>query len=109
MHKQSQLGKHQWLIFVGLSAFLVLRVLWRVFIPAGEWPQAPLHFMSMGFDLLMVAALIGLRLNIVATLPARHTHRSTADVLFWPALVAGLVLLFIRFTSNLAWKTGHPY
>ena len=108
MNHESKLGKHDWTTFVVLSAFLVLSILWRIITPGG-YSSSSVRYMSMGFDLLMLAGLVGLKFKLTAALPVRDDRRSISDLLFWPALVAGFGLFLIRFTSNTGWMTGHLY
>jgi hypothetical protein len=79
--------------FVFASA-LIFFFGYRVIVPAHEYMMRPEQIMSMVFDAGMIAGLVATR----SRLP---------QWLFWLALVCGLGLFAIRFTSDAAWWTGH--
>ncbi|MGN6459851.1 MAG: hypothetical protein ACTHLY_01475 [Pseudolabrys sp.] len=82
------------LIFKLLCAYLILTFLWRAFVPAHEYPSRHAMILDMVVDGAAIVSLIGLR-----------TKGPVA--LFWIAVIAGLCLFAIRFTSNASWWTGH--
>ncbi len=79
------------LIFAVMLIFLFG---FRVLTPAHEYMMRPEQIMSMVFDAGIIIGLIGTR----SRLP---------QWLFWIALLCGLGLFAIRFTSDAAWWTGH--
>jgi hypothetical protein len=79
--------------FVFASA-LIFFFGYRVIEPAHEYMMRPEQIMSMVFDAGIIAGLVATR----SRLP---------QWLFWLALVCGLGLFAIRFTSDAAWWTGH--
>ncbi len=79
-----------------VSIYLIPTFLGRAFTPAHEYPMRPEQLMEMGLDLLCIVGLVGLK-----------TRLSRGTVLFWVALLAGIGLFAIRFTSDASWWTGH--
>jgi hypothetical protein len=65
-----------------------------MFVPAHEYPTQTLQAMTIGFNLLAVVGLFGLK----AQMP---------KALLWAALIAGIGLLALRLTSDHGWWTGH--
>ena len=87
-------GKRSYAIAFTLACFLIAEFLWRTFTTAHEYPMRSAQILSISLDLLAVIGLIG-------------TRRYIPTPMFWIALVAGLALFAIRFTSDAAWWTGH--
>lgn len=82
------------LMFMLLCAYLILTLLWRAFIPAHEYPSRAAMILDMVVDGAAILGLFGLRTK-------------GPVMLFWIAVIAGLCLFAIRFTSNASWWTGH--
>ena len=82
------------IIFYVVSAVLIGTFLWRVFVPAHEYPMRSSQVMDIVIDLAMTLGLIGIR-------------NSGPKALFWVALICGLGLFAIRLTGDAAWWTGH--
>ena len=76
------------------AAMLVFLFGFRVLTPAHETMMRPELIMSFGFDGGILLGLIG-------------TKNRMPQWLFWIALICGLGLFMIRFTSDHAWWTGH--
>ncbi len=76
------------------AAALILMFGFRVFTPAHEYMMRPELYLNMALDTGILAGLIG-------------TRKQMPLWLFWIALVCGLGLFAIRFTSDSAWWTGH--
>lgn len=76
------------------AAMLMFMFGFRVLTPAHEYMMRAELYLIMALDAGILIGLIGTR----AKLPAW---------LFWTALVCGLGLFAIRFTSDSAWWTGH--
>lgn len=66
----------------------------RLTLSAHEYPMRPEQMMMLLFDAGLVFSTIVMRNRMPAWL-------------FWVALVCGLGLFGIRFTSDAAWWTGH--
>jgi len=76
------------------AAMLIFMFGFRVLTPAHEYMMRTELYIIMLLDAGILIGLIGTR----AKLPAW---------LFWTALLCGLGLFAIRFTSDSAWWTGH--
>lgn len=96
-----------WAIYVLAACYLVFLFFWRILLPGGEWPLPPMHYVSMGLDLVLMAVVFALRFRLTAYLDRNPARATLATVLFWCALGAGIGSLLIRFTSDAAWWTGH--
>ena len=107
MTTSTQPNTTNWRVYQFVSIYLVLRFLWAIVIPGGEWPLPPWHYDSMGIHLLLLVAVIVLRSQVFALAPYDDPRRSMGNILFGLGLVAGVGLLLIRFTSDQAWWTGH--
>lgn len=72
---------------------------------AGEFPPSPYHLVTMGLDGLMTIILAVL----VATLGSspEGAMRTVAGIIGPIGIVAGVVKVGIRFTSDHAWWTGN--
>lgn len=93
-----------WYLLVLLSAYLVLRFLWRAFVPGGSWPLPPEHYIEMGLDAVLLVILIVLR---VRTAQTGAPSAALANLVFAAGAFGGAGLLLIRVTSKAAWWTGH--
>lgn len=82
------------IVCYGLAVYLIGSLLWRVFIPAHEYPGSTATWLGIAVDVLAIAGLVGIRAGVPKTL-------------FWIALIAGLGLLAIRLTGTASWWTGH--
>lgn len=96
-----------WKIYQALSIYLVLRFLWAIFTPGGEYPMPPWHYVSMGINLVLLACVLLMRPGLFPEQGYNDPRAGWANVLFGLGLIAGVGLLGIRFTSNAAWWTGH--
>lgn len=79
-----------------VAVLLIGSFLWRALVPASEYPERSVQVLTMGFDLALIAGLIGMR-----------SRAPKLKVLFWIALAAGVGLFVIRLTSDASWWTGH--
>ncbi|MGL4320819.1 MAG: hypothetical protein ACRCS3_08150 [Paracoccaceae bacterium] len=72
---------------------------------AGEFPPSPYHLFVMGLDGVMTIALA----ILVATLGSSPPGglRTAATIIGPIGVVAGIVKVGIRFTSDHAWWTGN--
>ena len=96
-----------WYFFLFFSVYLILRFLSGLFIPGGSWPLPPAHYMAMGIDLGLLVGVVVARSQLFAKLPPRDRKRDIAGILFVAAVISGVGLLLIRFTSEQSWWTGH--
>jgi hypothetical protein len=99
--------KVPWTPFLVVSIYLIIVFLWRCFVPANEYPSRSVQVIEIALDLLATAGLIGFQINISAALPSGDPGRTMAGALFWIALLAGVGLFVIRFSSDAGWWTGH--
>ena len=86
------ISRSPWIARV-LPWVLILQFLWNLLTPAHEYPMRTEQVMTMTFDALMLAGLIGLK----GAMP---------KPLFWIALVAGIGLFALRLSAD-GWWTGH--
>lgn len=101
-----QSTKSNYPVFVLMSGYLIGIFLWRVLMRGGEWPLSPSHYLSMGLTLGLVIGVYGIGGKVMQA--ERGTNRETmATALYWLGLIAGVLTLLIRFTSDAAWWTGH--
>ncbi len=96
-----------WLSYYLVALGLITRCLWRVLTPGGSFPLPPAHYLSMGFDLVLLVVLILGRRHIGRWGESEAPAVSRARWVFAAALIAGIGLIAIRFTSHTAWWTGH--
>ncbi len=96
-----------WYIFLFICFFLIAQLLWRLFAVAHEYPGRSAQVLEMVLDAMMVAGIFGLRIQLLAAMPDSDGRKSFGGVLSIAAIVAGVGLFLIRFTSDAAWWTGH--
>jgi hypothetical protein len=82
--------------FILVSLVLIGNLLWRVFVPASEYPMRIVQVLTMVFDLAMIVGLIRMKSRV-----------PKLQVLFWIALAAGIGLFLIRLNGDASWWTGH--
>jgi len=107
MDTSGRQNQANWRVYIFVSIYLAIRFLWGVFVPGGEYPMPPWHYVSMGVDLVLLICVLMLRSRLFPELGANDPRTTWANVLFGVGLVSGIGLLAIRFTSNAAWWTGH--
>ena len=107
MAKEVRTVDSTWAVFVLAACYLVFLFFWRILLPGGEWPQPPMHYVSMGLDVVLVAVVFVLRFRLSEYLGENPSRATFATILFWCALGAGIGSLLIRFTGETAWWTGH--
>jgi uncharacterized membrane protein len=83
-------------VFVFIAAALIATLLYRLFVPAQEYPMRTAQVMFMLFDAGMILGLFSLQ-----------SRNPLMRALFVVALLAGIALFAIRFTSDASWWTGH--
>ena len=74
----------------------------RNFAPA-DLLQGLLVISSFGFW----AVMIGLKSHITPLIADDPPRARLATILFWTALLAGIIMIVLRLTSDSAWWTGH--
>ena len=89
-----------------LAFFLVITCLWRVLATAHEYDSREMRWFSFGLDIFCLVALIAARAQIKRALPDGILPGG-AQTVFLIGLLAGIVVLAIRFTSDASWATGH--
>jgi uncharacterized membrane protein len=82
------------IVFFVLCCYLLATFLYRVLVPAHEYPRLTERVITMALDALCLAGLIG-------------TRTSGPKALFWAALIAGIGLFAIRLNGDASWSTGH--
>ncbi len=82
------------IVCYGLAVYLVGSLLWRVLIPAHEYPGSTATYIGIAVDVLAIVGLIGIRAGV-------------PKALFWIALIAGIGLFAIRTNGTASWWTGH--
>jgi hypothetical protein len=97
----------EWLLFVLVCVYIVLQFLWRAFTRAGEWPLPPYHYLSMALDLALIVVAVMLFSALGKRQPEGGGQRAARVILFVPALLAGIGMFVIRFSSDVGWWTGH--
>jgi hypothetical protein len=89
-------ANRNWIIFLSVAVLLIGNFLYRTLVPAHEYPMRDDQVMTMGFDLMLIVGLIGMKRQV-----------ARGNVLFWVALAAGIGLFAIRLTGDAQWWTGH--
>ncbi len=89
-----------------LAFYLVITCLWRVLATAHEYDSREMRWFSFGLDILCLVGLIAARAQIKRTIPDGILPGG-AQTVFLVALLAGIGVLAIRFTSDASWATGH--
>lgn len=90
-----------------VSGYLILHCLWRVFIPGREYSLPPWPVVSLVFDVLVMTSLFVIKPQVPVAGPDDPAHLRFATPLFVGGIVATLVMVLIRFSSNKGWWTGH--
>lgn len=58
-------------------------------------------------NLGLIFGLVSTHRQLANEFDRDNSRWSTANTLYWCALIGGVGMLLIRFTSNAAWWTGH--
>ncbi|MXN47972.1 hypothetical protein GR138_22445 [Shinella kummerowiae] len=90
-----------------VSGFLIVRCLWRVFIPGMEYALPPWPLVSVISDILVMIALFIIKPMVPAATadsPALVRHATT---LFIGGIIATAIMVLIRVSSDRGWWTGH--
>ena len=100
-------SSRNWNIFRIISAYMILLFLWRLFVPAHEYSMRTEQVLDIVINLGLIAGLVGTHKALAKEFDPDDSRWSTAKMLYWGAIVGGVGMLLIRFTSNAAWWTGH--
>lgn len=79
-----------------VAVLLIGNFLWRVLVPASEYPVRAVQVLTMVFDLAIIVGLVRMK-----------ARAPKLKVLFWIALAAGIGLFAIRLNGDASWWTGH--
>jgi hypothetical protein len=90
-----------------IAGYLILRCLWKVLVPATEYSLPPWPILTLIFDILMLIPLFILKPQIPAAGPDAPATVRYAKPLFVGGIVATVILVLIRFSSESGWWTGH--
>jgi hypothetical protein len=107
MADQTKAINSNWRIYLICAALLVANCLWRVLVPGTEYGSVMSVWLGLIVDVLLLVGLIGLYRQFSAQMTADDSRRGLMQLAFWPGLVAGIVTLAIRFSSDHGWWTGH--
>ena len=83
-------------IFILVAIYLIGSFVWRVLVPAHEYPMRTEQVLTMLLDLGLLVGLFGLK-----------SRAPSMQMLFWIGLMAGVGLFAIRLNSDASWWTGH--
>lgn len=100
-----QMKTNQYVVLF-MSAVLIFGAVNAVTVTADEYDPATLVWMNLGLDLVMTA-LLAVLLTAVARAAEPGGLKSAALGLGALGLIAGLVKLAARFSSDHGWWTGH--
>jgi hypothetical protein len=102
-------GKHSKapIALAAVSGYLILRCLWRVFIPGSEYSLPPWPVLSMIFDILVMTSLFIFKPQVPSAGPNDPVHVRYATPLFVGGVVATAIMVLIRVSSDKGWWTGH--
>ena len=90
-----------------VAAFLILDCLWRLFTRGGPWPVPPWHYISMLFDLILLGSVVAALMTRPAPAANAPLYVRNGGLLLGGGIVAGIILIGLRLTSDHAWWTGH--
>ena len=90
-----------------VAGFLILRCLWKVFIPGTEFTLPPWPLVSVIFDILVMITLFILKPMVPAATAGSPAYVRHATALFIGGIVATVIMVLIRVSSDRGWWTGH--
>ncbi len=93
-------------VVIGMSIVLLFGAFNAIMITAEEYDPETLVWMNLGLDVAMTVLLVVL-LTQVAKLTEPGGLKTAALVLGPLGIIAGLVKLVARFSSDHGWWTGH--
>ena len=107
MSDQGLVITFNWRIYLLCAALLVANCLWRVLVPAQGYGSAVSIWFGLTVNLLLMVGLIGLQRQFKAQMAVDDGRRKYLNLIYWPGLFAGAVVLVIRVSSEHGWTTGH--
>lgn len=105
MSNPKQMKQNQYVVLF-LSAVLLFGAFNAVMVTADEYDPATIVWMNFGLDLAMLACLVAL-LTITSRGAEPGGLKTAALGLGALGVIAALVKLFARFSSDHGWWTGH--
>jgi len=105
--RSEKLDTKFWWIYFLVAGLILVGFIWRVATPGGEFPMPPMHYFDMLLNLALLVVLIAARRQIARHGDADDPRVVWGGFVFYPALIAGIGLTLLRFTSDHAWWTGH--
>ncbi|MEZ2333096.1 hypothetical protein AB6802_25525 [Mesorhizobium sp. RCC_202] len=95
-----------WTTFRVIAALLIVTFVYRLCIPSHEYDSRGVVILDIVLNIGLLVGLWGTRRTLSQQGPNDDRWKVGAP-LYWAALISGIGLLMIRFTSNSAWWTGH--
>jgi hypothetical protein len=95
-----------WTTFRMIAALLIVTFVYRLCIPGGEYASRGVVMLDIVLNIGLLVGLWGTRRTLSQQAPD-DDRRQVGTPLYWAALISGIGLFFIRFTSSSAWWTGH--
>ncbi|MCO5139969.1 MULTISPECIES: hypothetical protein [unclassified Shinella] len=90
-----------------IASYLILRCLWRIFVPGTEYALPPWPLVSIILDILTMIVLFILKPQVPVSGPDAPIYVRYATPLFVGGIIATAIMVLIRFSSNKGWWTGH--
>ncbi len=98
-------SRNNTVVILLMGAVLIWGAVSAITVPAGEFPPSPYHIVMLGLDVLITAILAVL---VAAERSSPSSGLKSASMAIGAlGVLAGLVQIGIRFTSDHAWWTGH--
>lgn len=101
--RQAQTNQY---ILLGMSAVLIFGAFNAVMVTADEYDPSTLVWMNLGLDLALTGLLPVMLWQVAKSAPAGGL-KTAAMLVGIAGLIAGLVKLAARFSSDHGWWTGH--
>ena len=95
-----------WTTLRVIAALLIVTFVYRLCIPGGEYGSQGIVVLDILLNIGLLVGLYGTRRTLVREAPGDERWK-VGTPLYWAALISGIGLLLIRFTSSSAWWTGH--
>jgi len=95
-----------WTTFRVIAALLIVTFVYRLCIPGGEYASRGVVMLDIVLNIGLLVGLWGTRRTLSQQAPDDDRWQ-VGTPLYWAALISGIGLFFIRFTSSSAWWTGH--
>ena len=95
-----------WTTFRVVAALLIVTFIYRLCVPAHEYDSRGVVYLDIVLNIGLLVGLIGTGRSLSQQAPG-DDRWTIGTPLYWAALISGIGLLLIRFTSTPAWWTGH--